>query len=87
LKTDDAEYIADGICSHWGIENKLHYTKDAIMREDVECTKDKQAAANLSLFRDFAFNILKTTNKSIKYASEIFANYNVKELYNISSRT
>jgi predicted transposase YbfD/YdcC len=87
LKTDDAEYIADGIRSHWGIENKLHYTNDLIMREDAECTKDKQAAVNLALLRDFAFNILKSTNKSIKYACEIFANYNVKELYNIYSRT
>jgi hypothetical protein len=32
------------------------------------------------LFRDFAFNILKTKHRSIKCATEIFANYNVKEL-------
>jgi predicted transposase YbfD/YdcC len=87
LETNSAKYLAEGIRSHWGIENKLHYTKDVSMREDDECTKDKQAAANLALFRDFAFNILKTENKSIKYASEIFANYNVKELYNILIRT
>lgn len=80
LQNNSAKYFAEGIRSHWGIENKLHYTKDVTMREDRECTKHKQAAANLALFRDFAFNILKTTHKSIKYASEMFANYNVKEL-------
>jgi hypothetical protein len=28
LQTTDAAYIAEGIRSHWHIENKLHYTKD-----------------------------------------------------------
>lgn len=87
LNTTDAKFIAEGIRSHWGIENKLHYTKDVIMREDAECTKNKKAAPKLTLFRNFAFNILKTKNKSIKYATEIFANYNVKELVEIIIRT
>lgn len=87
LVSDDAQYIAGGIRSHWGIENKLHYTKDVIMREDKEGTKNKTAAANLALFRNFAFNILKTQNKSIKYATEFFANHNVKELISILFRT
>jgi predicted transposase YbfD/YdcC len=73
--------------SHWHIENRLHYTKDVIMREDKECTKNKPAAANLALFRNFAFNILKTKDKSIKQATEIFANYNVNELLKILLRT
>jgi len=87
LKTTDAKFMAEGIRSHWHIENKLHYTKDVIMREDDECTTNKTAAANLALLRDFAFNILKNKNKSIKQATEIFANYNVKELFNILIRT
>lgn len=87
LQTSNAEYIALGIRSHWGIENKLHYTKDVTMREDAECTKHKNAAANLALFRDFAFNILKTKNNSIKYACEILANYNVKDLFCLLVRT
>jgi len=87
LQTTDAKYIAQGVRSHWHIENKLHYTKDVIMQEDSKCTKNKQAAANLALLRDFAFNILKTENKSIKQASEIFANHNVKELLRILFRT
>jgi hypothetical protein len=66
---------------------QLHYTKDVLMREDRECTKDKQAAANLALLRDFAFNISKSKNKSIKYAAEVFANHKVNELYSILIRT
>jgi predicted transposase YbfD/YdcC len=87
LQTSDARYIAGGIRSHWYIENKLHYTKDVVMLEDSKCTKNKHAAANLALLRDFAFNILKTENKSIKQATEIFANCNVKDLLDVLSRT
>jgi predicted transposase YbfD/YdcC len=91
LQTTDAAFIAGGIRSHWYIENKLHYTKDVIMREDAECTSNKNAAVNLALLRDFAFNILKseskTKNKSIKQATEFFANCNVMELLSILYRT
>jgi len=96
LQTKDAKYIAEGVRSHWYIENKLHYTKDVIMREDTayfvrstskECTSNKNAAANLALFRDFAFNLLKTKSNSIKYATEICANYTVKKLFNMIHRT
>jgi transposase len=87
LKTTDAKYIAQLVRSHWYIENKLHYTKDVIMLEDEKSTKNKNAAANLALLRDFAFNILKNKNKSIKQAIETFQNYNVKELLNIIDRT
>jgi hypothetical protein len=58
-----------------------------MMQEDAKCTKNKPAAANLALFRNFAFNILKTKDKSIKQATEISANYNVNELLNILFRT
>jgi len=87
LQTHNAKLIAKGIRSHWYIENKLHYVKDVILREDSRCTKNKIAAANLAILRDFAFNILKNKNKSIKMATEIFANYNVKTLLNILIRT
>jgi predicted transposase YbfD/YdcC len=87
LQTDDARHIAEGLRSHWDIENKLHYTKDVVMREDAASTANKPAAANLALLRNFAFNILKTKNKSIKQATEIFANYNLKELWKILYRT
>ena len=87
LDTSDAKLIAEGIRSHWYIENKLHYTKDVIMREDAMCTKNKAAAPVLALLRNFAFNILKNQNKSIKQATEIFANNNVKELFYILIRT
>jgi predicted transposase YbfD/YdcC len=87
LQTDDARFIAQGIRSHWHIENKLHYTKDVTMREDKECTKNKTAAPILALLRNITFNICKSENQSIKIATEIFANYNVKELFQKIIRT
>ena len=87
LQTSDAKLIAEGIRSHWHIENKLHYTKDVIMKEDVQSTKNKHAAANLAILRDFAFNILKNNDKSIKKATEMFANYKINELLYVLFRT
>lgn len=87
LKTSDAAYIAQGVRSHWFIENKLHYTKDVIMKEDARSTQNKNAASNLALFRDFAFNLLKSKNRSIKYATELFANYHIKEIIFFLLRT
>jgi predicted transposase YbfD/YdcC len=60
LKTGDAKPVAEVIRSHRHIENKLHYSKDAIMREDAASAANKTAAANFALLRDFTFNILKT---------------------------
>lgn len=87
LDTADAALLNRLIRSHWLIENKLHYTKDVIMKEDERSTKNKNAAANLALFRDFAFNLLKNKNPSIKYATEFFANKNVKDLFLFLIRT
>lgn len=87
LETTNAKLLLQGIRGHWYIENKLHYTKDVIQKEDKTATKNKIAAANLSIFRNFCFNILKAKNKSIKYASEYFANNNVKELVHNLIRT
>jgi predicted transposase YbfD/YdcC len=87
LQTTDPKLLLQGIRGHWYIENKLHYTKDVIQKEDKTATGNKNAAANLSIFRNFCFNILKAKNKSIKYASEYFANKNVYELCNYLSRT
>jgi len=57
------------------------------MREDSESTSNKIVAANRALLREFDFNILKTKNKSIKHATEIFANYIVEDIFSILDRS
>ena len=83
LRNKNACYISECVRFHWHIENKFHYPKDVVMREDASSTKNINAAANLALFRNFVFNILKQTDKSIKCATETFSNYTVRKILNI----
>jgi len=83
VKSDDAQYFADGIRGHWHIENRLHYVKDVIMREDTSGIKNVNAAANLSVFRNIAINIVRGNGfDSVKNASVFFA-CNIKKLLKI----
>ncbi len=54
-----AAEIAVGIRQHWGIENGLHWVKDVVLQEDNSQIKDGVAAANLSVTRSIAMNILR----------------------------
>ena len=55
--------------SHWGIENKLHWTLDVEFGEDQNRTRVGHAAENLALVRKMVLNLLKTNcpeKKSIR---------------------
>jgi predicted transposase YbfD/YdcC len=47
------------IRSHWGVENKLHWTLDMVFREDEQRKRDKHAAANFAIVRKITLNLLK----------------------------
>jgi predicted transposase YbfD/YdcC len=55
----DVEKAAKAIRSHWGIENKLHWTLDVLMSEDDWMTKIATIAANLATIRKLALNFLR----------------------------
>ena len=57
LKTgnDFNKYIRD----HWSVENNLHWTLDMIFREDEQRKRANHAAANFSIVRKIALNLLK----------------------------
>lgn len=55
----DAKTFAQAVRGHWGIENKLHWVLDMAFREDESRVRKDNAAANLSLFRRIALNLLK----------------------------
>lgn len=83
VKSDDAEYFAAGIRGHWHIENRLHYVKDVVMKEDSSGIKNVNAAANLSVFRNIAINIVRGNGfDSVKDASVYFAG-NIMKLLKI----
>ena len=55
----DVEKASKAIRSHWGIENRLHWTLDVLMSEDDWMTKIATIAANLATIRKLALNFLR----------------------------
>lgn len=77
---DKASFFAAHIQNHWAIENRLHWVKDVIMKEDACKTTRGMAAENFSIIRNITCNLFRSNGlDSIKYAMELYAN-NVKEL-------
>ena len=69
-----AEALARGIRGHWGIENKLHRTRDVNFKQDANKIKNPSAGANVCLFNTLAINfLLQYVHKSIDFAQMIFA--------------
>jgi predicted transposase YbfD/YdcC len=80
LAEKKAQVFAEGIRGHWGIENRLHWVKDVIQREDGSAITQPQAAANLSILKNIAINVYRKNGyDSIKRAAITFAN-KIKEL-------
>jgi predicted transposase YbfD/YdcC len=59
------ETFARAVRSHWGVENKVHWTMDVCFREDQSRARAGYAAENLATLRRLALNLLKkeTTKK------------------------
>lgn len=55
----DVAKAAHAIRSHWGIENKLHWSLDVLMGEDTWPTKKKIIAANLATLRKLSLHFLR----------------------------
>ena len=47
------------IRSHWGVENKLHWTLDVAFSEDASRKRNKNADQNYSVLLKIALNLLK----------------------------
>lgn len=65
----DGLALAAAVRDHWAIENSLHWVLDVGFREDESRLRDRNAAANLSVIRKIAINLVKadkTQKGSIK---------------------
>jgi len=60
----DAERALDGIRSHWGVENGLHWTLDVIFGEDDCRARAENAAENRSTLLHLAVGVLKQIGKA-----------------------
>jgi len=56
------EDAARAIRAHWGIENRLHWVLDVVLREDGWATKQASLAANLATIRKLALAFLRNTD-------------------------
>jgi predicted transposase YbfD/YdcC len=56
------ETFARAVRSHWGVENKVHWTMDVCFREDHSRARAGYAAENLATLRRLALNLLKKRN-------------------------
>lgn len=54
-----ARQFADGIRGHWGIENRLHWVKDVVFKEDACPLKLAHAPENWGLIRTWAINLFR----------------------------
>jgi len=52
-----AEYYCQGIRGHWGIENRLHYVKDVVHKEDHNRIKTGTGPIAFAVFSTVAINI------------------------------
>jgi predicted transposase YbfD/YdcC len=55
----NAEEMARGIRSHWGIENCLHWALDMQFGEDQARNRKKNSAENMAIIRHLALNLLR----------------------------
>ncbi len=66
-----APFAAHAVRRHWGIENRLHYTRDATMAEDA--SRVRRNPAIMARIRSFAANILRA-NKVTNMADTRYRN-------------
>lgn len=80
VKHLSAQAFGEGICGHWGIENKNHWVRDTILREDRNQIAGHQAAVSMAIFNNIVINFLRRhIHSSVQYGRIIFGQ-NVKEL-------
>jgi hypothetical protein len=66
----DGNHAAVAIRKHWGIENRLHYTRDVTLREDA--SRIRKNPGVFARMRSFAYNILRF-NQSDTIAQDRYA--------------
>ncbi|MDT0633312.1 ISAs1 family transposase [Rubrivirga sp. F394] len=58
-RTDGAARLAEVVRWHWHVENRVHWCKDALQREDTGGVRSKAGAAVLSLIRGVTLSVLR----------------------------
>lgn len=70
------ERFAEASRSHWGIENKLHWSLDVVFHEDDSRIRQGHAPENMTVMRKMALNLLaKESSKGSKKAKRLKAGW------------
>ena len=59
LATQEVEAIAQGVRSHWGIENRLHWVLDVTFNEDANRTRKGNGPECSAILRHIVLNLLR----------------------------
>ena len=58
LPHDDAEDLLKRCRNHWGVENKLHWVLDVVLKEDGSRIREDHGAENMARLRRLAINLI-----------------------------
>jgi len=58
---------------HWGIENRLHWVRDAVFREDASTLRTRNAPQAVAALRNTALRLLRNIHTSTIVARETCA--------------
>jgi predicted transposase YbfD/YdcC len=75
-----AKEFAIGIRGHWGIENRLHWVKDVVFKEDSSTIRMGNAPANLSITRAIALNIIRRNSYASITIAHRFLSHDIDKL-------
>jgi predicted transposase YbfD/YdcC len=57
--TADARHFSQRIRDHWQVENRLHWVKDVVFKEDSAPLCSGHAPENMAILRTMAINLLR----------------------------
>lgn len=75
--------FAQGIRSHWGIENRLHWVKDVVFGEDAAPFRNYNAATNWSLIRTLAINVARMCGYDSLTKAKRFLAHDIDQLFSL----
>ena len=78
-----AAQFAQIIRGHWGIENRLHWVKDVVFKEDSLPLKHHNAACNWSLLYNVVINLARQHGYDSLTKTERFFSHNIPQLFSL----
>lgn len=80
IKRKSAEWFHQGIRGHWGIENRLHWVKDVIHKEDKNGVKKGNGPANRSYISTIAINLHRLNGYDSITDGQAFCMANIRKI-------